>query len=74
MRSSTMDTWRGLPWWVRVGVALAILVCSTILFAFSNLVGYYWAWRVSAVGWGVGLVMLFFAFPSGPEKKGYHDF
>jgi hypothetical protein len=65
-----MNTWRGLPWWARVGVALVILLSSTILFAF----GYIWTWRISAVGWAVGLVMLFFAFPSDPEKKGYHDF
>jgi hypothetical protein len=65
-----MNTWRALPWWVRVGAALGILLLSTILFA----TGYYGTWRISAIGWGIGLMLLFFAFPSGPEKKGYHDF
>jgi hypothetical protein len=64
------DWWRGLHWGLRLSVASGILLCSTILFWY----GYWPLWRISAVGWGIGLVMLIFAFPSGPEKKGYHDF
>jgi hypothetical protein len=57
--------WAGLPWWLRLGVALAFLLLSTILW-FS---GRFWPW-----GWAVGIALLIFSFPSGPEKKGYHDF
>jgi len=41
------------------------LLASTILW----FAGYFWPW-----GWAVGAVLLIFSFPSGPEKKGYHDF
>jgi hypothetical protein len=64
------EWWRGLYWGLRLTLALVVLLCSTILFWF----GYRPFWRICAVGYGVGLVMLFLALPSGPEKKGYHDF
>jgi hypothetical protein len=57
--------WAGLPWWLRLSVALAFLLLSTILW----FEGHFWPW-----GWAVGIALLIFSFPSGPEKKGYHDF
>jgi hypothetical protein len=57
--------WTGLPWWLRAGVALLFLLASTVLL----LLGRFWPW-----GWAVGAVLLLLSFPSGPERKGYHDF
>jgi hypothetical protein len=59
------EWWAGLPWWLRVGVAVAFLLSSTILL----LAGRFWPW-----GWAVGVVLLLFSFPSKAERKGYHDF
>lgn len=59
------EWWAGLPWWLRVGVAMLFLLASTILW----FAGRFWPW-----GWAVGVVLLLFSFPSGPEKRGYHDF
>jgi hypothetical protein len=62
----SMLEWRvGLPWWLRLGVALFFLLLS----AGRWIAGRIWFW-----GWAVGGVLLLFSFPSGPEKKGYHDF
>jgi hypothetical protein len=58
--------WAGLPWRLRLGVALALLLLSTILW---QVAGHFWPW-----GWAAGSVLLLYSFPSGPEKKGYHDF
>jgi len=63
------DWWRGLHWGLRLGIALSILLCSTVQIGF----GYWPLWRLCATGYGVGLVMLIFSLPSGPERKGYHD-
>jgi hypothetical protein len=57
--------WVGLPWWLRLGVALLFLLASTIVWLCG---------RIWISGWVVGGVLLLFSFPSGPEKKGYHDF
>ena len=57
--------WAGLPWKLRMGVALAFLLVSTVLFVMD----YFWPW-----GWAVGAVLLIFSFPNDAEKKGYHDF
>jgi hypothetical protein len=57
--------WTGLPWWLRVGVAMVFLLISTILW----LAGWYWPW-----GWAIGFALLVFSFPSSSERKGYHDF
>jgi hypothetical protein len=61
-----MFSWyTGLPWKLRMAVALTFLLISTVLF-FS---GYFWPW-----GWAVGVILLLFSFPNDAEKKGYHDF
>ncbi len=54
----------GLPWVLRLSIALAFLLLSTVLW----LAGYFWPW-----GWAVGGVLLLVAFPSSLERKGYHD-
>jgi hypothetical protein len=59
------EWWAGLPWWLRVGVAVVFLLVSTIFW----LAGRFWPW-----GWGIGIVLLIFSFPSKSERKGYHDF
>jgi len=51
-----------IPWWVRLSVALAFILASTIIW----FAGYFWPW-----GWAVGAVLLMFSFPSDSEKKGY---
>ncbi|MFO0926087.1 MAG: hypothetical protein U0736_03485 [Gemmataceae bacterium] len=60
-----IDWWAGLPWQLRYGVALLFLLASTVLW----LRGTFWPW-----GWAIGVAFLLFAGPSGPRKKGYHDF
>lgn len=55
----------GLAWQIRLCVALAFLLLSTILY----FVGYIWPW-----GWGIGVALLLFAFPNDAERRGYHDF
>jgi hypothetical protein len=55
----------GLPWQLRVSVALLFLLASTILW----FTGYFWPW-----GWAVGGILLILSFPSRTEKKGYCDF
>lgn len=55
----------GLSPWIRFGVALFFLLVSTVLW----LAGVFFPY-----GWGVGLILLVFAFPYRSEKKGYHDF
>ncbi len=59
------EWWAGLSPWIRFGVALLFLALSTILW----FLGYFFPW-----GWGVGIILLLFSFPSRAEKKGYHDF
>jgi hypothetical protein len=55
--------WFGaIPWWLRLGLALAFIGLSTALY-FG---GYFWPW-----GRAVGLVLLLFSGPSDSEKKGY---
>ncbi len=49
----------------RFGVALLFIAISTVLW----FTGTFWPW-----GWGAGIVLLCFAFPSRAEQKGYHDF
>ena len=62
---SLIEWWAGLSPWLRFGVAGAFLLASTVLL----LSGRVWFW-----GWAIGLVLLLFSFPSGPSKRGYHDF
>jgi hypothetical protein len=60
-----LEAWGGLPWKLRVGVAVLCLLVSTILW----LSGIFWPW-----GWAAGVVLLVFSLPSNSERKGYHDF
>ena len=46
--------WFGLPWPLRLGIALLFLAISTILY----FVGYLWPW-----GWGIGSGLLLFSLP-----------
>jgi len=62
---AVFEWWSELDWKLRVGVALALLLVSTLLW----LAGRFWPW-----GWAVGVVLLLFSFPSSAERKGYHDF
>jgi hypothetical protein len=65
-RSIAMFSWyTGLPWKLRLGLALAVLLVSTIIL----LCGYFWIW-----GFGAGVILFLFAFPNDAEKRGYHDF
>jgi hypothetical protein len=59
------EWWAGLPWWLRLGVAVGCLLVSTVLLLF----GRFWPW-----GWAVGLVLLLLGFPNKSERRGYHDF
>lgn len=59
------DWYSGLPWILRLAVALGFLLVSTVLW----FMGIFWAW-----GWGIGAVLLCFSFPNDAESKGYHDF
>jgi hypothetical protein len=59
------EWWGGLPWQLRIGVALLILVLSAIHWWIFQT---FWPW-----GWAAGIVMLLFSFPSSSEWKGYHD-
>jgi hypothetical protein len=59
------EWWAGLPWWLRLGVALIFLLISTILWFNDQ----FWPW-----GWAVGGILLVLSFPSSSERKGYHDF
>jgi hypothetical protein len=72
------EWWTGLPRWLRVGVALAFLTLSTILWlAVPHLPGFFPGWTigdVAALGWAIGFVLLVFSFPSKSERRGYHDF
>jgi len=60
-----LDSWTGLPWKLRLGVALLFLLISTVLY----FIGYFWPW-----GWAVGAVLLPFSFPNDSERRGYQDF
>jgi len=61
-----MFSWyTGLPWKLRMGVALAILLVAVGLL----LAGYFSFWC-----WGAGVVLFLFSFPNDAEKRGYHDF
>ena len=60
-----IEWWAGLSPWVRFGVAAAFLLLSTALW----LAGRFWPW-----GWAIGIALLLFSFPTGGERKGYHDF
>jgi hypothetical protein len=59
------EWWAGLNPWIRFGVAVVLLLISTVLW----LAGQIWIW-----GWVAGGVLLLFCFPSDAERKGYHDF
>jgi hypothetical protein len=60
------ECWAGLSPWIRFGVAGLLILLSTVLWFAAD---WFWPW-----GWVVGGVLLLLSFPSGPEKKGYHDF
>jgi hypothetical protein len=57
--------WAGLKTWLKVGVALLLLLVSTVLW----FTGRFWPW-----GWVAGVVLLLFSFPNDAQKRGYHDF
>lgn len=57
--------WNELPWQLRAGVAVLLLLASTVLL----LIGYVWIW-----GWVVGAILLPFSFPNDAQRRGYHDF
>ncbi|MCZ2340391.1 MAG: hypothetical protein LC104_01180 [Bacteroidales bacterium] len=59
------EWWGGLPWYFRLGVALLLLLISTIFWLNDR----FWPW-----GWVAGSVLLMFSFPTRAERKGYHDF
>lgn len=59
------EWWAGLSPLLRFGIAGVFLAISTILWFCDR----FWPY-----GWGVGLVLLMFSFPSRAERKGYHDF
>jgi hypothetical protein len=61
-----IEWYGGLSPWLRFGVAGAFLLLSVLVLLLLHEI---WIWS-----WVVGIVLLLFAFPSGPEKKGYHDF
>jgi len=48
-----MDWWLGLPKGLKYGMALLVLALSAAIFFLADR---FWPW-----GWGVGLVLLFFA-------------
>jgi len=56
------EWWSGLSPWIRYGVAVILLLISTVLY-FD---GILWPW-----GWAAGAIMLLLAGPSDSEKKGY---
>ena len=62
-----IDIWAGFPPWLRFGSAIVVLLIGT---------GFWFADKPkhAVITWCVGGVLLLFASPSGPEKKGYHDF
>jgi hypothetical protein len=60
-----IEWWVGLPWLLRLGVALFFLLVSTVLW----FAGRFWPW-----GWGIGVILLLFSFPSKLERKGYNEF
>jgi hypothetical protein len=73
------DWWIGLPWRLRLSVALAFLLLSTILWLdVPLLLGVSFPRRIvrslAATGSVVGIALLLFSFPSKSERKGYHDF
>ena len=58
-----IEWWAGLTPWLRIGIPLALIGASTILF-FLEIV-FFW-------GWLLGIVLLLFSERSESEKKGYH--
>lgn len=58
-----LDWWCDLPWWLRYGFALLMLLISTILF----FCGIFWPW-----GWAMGLILLLLSGRSQSEKDGYN--
>ena len=59
------EWWAGLNTWLKVSIALVLLLISTVLW----LAGRFWPW-----GWVAGGVLLLFSFPSKAQRDGYHDF
>ena len=73
------EWWAGLRWWIRLGVAFAFLLMSTLLWLSVPLLPgvFFPGWTVghlATIGWAIGLVLLLLSFPSKSERKGYHDF
>jgi len=56
------EWWAGQHWTLRIGVAVAFILLSTIFL----LAGRFWPW-----GWAVGVILLLLGGPSDSEKKGY---
>jgi hypothetical protein len=57
--------WGGLSTWLKIGVALTLILISTGLW----LAGRFWPW-----GWVTGVVLLLFSFSNDAQRRGYHDF
>jgi len=55
--------WYGLPLWLRLGIALLLILISTLLWFCADR---FWPW-----GWAMGVILLLFSGPSSSEKKGY---
>lgn len=55
------DWWYELPVWLRAGVAVLLLLISTVLW----FAGWIWPW-----GWAAGAILLVFS-GSGSNSKGY---
>ncbi len=62
------EAWAGLPWWLRLCVALLFLSIALLLYFYGR---FYL--RILGTCLGIGIVLLMFSFPSDNERKGYHD-
>ena len=54
-----LEWWTDLPGWARLGIPIALLAVSTLLF-FN---GVFWPW-----GWAIGGVLLLFGGWAGSDK------
>lgn len=57
------EWWYDINHWARKGIAVGILLLTTIIF----LCGWFWPW-----GWAVGGVLLLFSGRNDSDKSGYN--